>query len=71
METGDVNFEIFWLNFVVTHPDEWKIIHSQMMDLTIKAKNGVYQAILKQPNGNNILRDLLGWHKKTPYWFEK
>jgi len=61
-----------WVEFVKTHPyEEWKKQHSDFLDSQIIHSMEFYQRLLKEPDGAKKIRNIMGWNKKTPYWFEK
>lgn len=61
-----------WVLFVKNNSfNVWKKQHSDFIDSQIKSSINFYQRLLKEKDGAKRIREIKGWTKKTPYWFEK
>jgi len=61
-----------WVDFMKTHAfSEWKKQQSDFLDSQIVHSMEFYQRLLKEPNGSEKARELLGWQKERKYWFER
>lgn len=61
-----------WVVFIKSNSFKvWKKQHSNFLDSQIKSSISFYNRLLKEKDGAKKIRNIKGWNKETPYWFEK
>ncbi|NCP71942.1 hypothetical protein GW835_00930 [archaeon] len=71
-DKSHIDFIEKWVFFMKDNSFKiWKEEHSNFLDSQILTSINFYQRLLKEENGSKKIREVTGWNKKTPYWFEK